>query len=267
MHPYLQRIDEPADAAGSLIPVDIALGKGDFYDVATLYSDEIVSSQMYYRFLNCGLRIPATSGSDNFSDVYRDPPPGADRAYVRVDGPLTMASWLEGIRKQRTFGSTGPLLLLDVAGKGMGDEITLGANAPTGLRVKAEAISIAPLDSLQIIVNGKTVRNVPAKDSLHIVLDEEIALPEGGWIAARVLGPPSKYVTDSYAFAQTTPVYVVRGGKRFLSAEDGKFLVEVVNAIDARTERSRWRTTAARDRFKASLDNARAVYQRCASAL
>ncbi len=267
MHPYLQRIDEPADAAGSLIPIDVALGKGDFYDVATLYSDEVVSSQMYYRFLNCGFRIPATSGSDNFSDVYRDPPPGADRAYVRVEGPLTMASWLEGIRKQRTFGSTGPLLFLDVAGKGMGDEITLGANAPTGVRVKAEAISIAPLDSLQIIVNGKTVRNVPAKDSLHIVLDEEIALPEGGWIAARVLGPSSKYVTDSYAFAQTTPVYVVRAGKRFVSADDGKFLLEVVNAIGTRTERSRWRTTVERDRFKAAVDSARAVYQRCANGL
>ena len=37
MHPYLQKIDEPGDAANSLIPVDVALGKGDFYDVATIY--------------------------------------------------------------------------------------------------------------------------------------------------------------------------------------------------------------------------------------
>jgi len=264
MHPYLNRVDEPGQGAGSLIPVDVALGKGDFYDVATLYSDEIASTEMYYRFLNCGFRIPATSGSDNFSDVYRDPPPGAGRAYVRVQGPLTLQSWMDGIRRGNTFGSTGPLLSLDVAGRGMGGEIAVAANAPTVLRVKAEAVSISPLDSLQIVVNGKTVRNVRATDSLRIAFDEDIALPDGGWIAARVLGPSSKYVSDSYAFAQTTPVYVVRGGTTYASPADGKFLAEVVSAIAARTERSRWRTDAERDRFRSALDQARVVYERCA---
>jgi TolB protein len=266
MHPYLGRIDEPGDAAGSLIPIDIALGKGDFYDVATLYSDEVVSSEMYYRFLNCGFRVPATSGSDNFSDVYRDPPPGADRAYVRVEGPFTLQSWMDGIRKGRTFGSTGPLLQLDVGGKGMGDELTLPATAPATVRVRAEAISISPLDSMQIIVNGKTVKNVVASDSLRIEFDEQVAIPEGGWIAVRVLGPSHRYVTDSYAFAQSTPVYVVRGGKPFLSPDDGKFLVEVVNAIAARTERGRWRTPAERERFQGALQQAKAVYTKCAEA-
>jgi TolB protein len=264
MHPYLNRVRQPGDGAGSLIPIDVALGKGDFYDVGTLYSDELASAEMYYRFLNCGIRMAATAGSDNFSDVYRDPPPGADRTYVRVQGPLTMAGWLDGIRRQRTFASTGPLLFLDVAGHGPGDEIRLAANAATNLRVQAEAISIAPLDSLQIIVNGKTVKNVPATDSLHIRIDQEMAVPEGGWIAARVIGPTSKYVTDSYAFAQTTPVYVVRGGTRFRSADDGAFLDGVVAAIAQRTGRSRWRTSAERDRFQAALDSARTVYQRCA---
>ena len=264
MHPYLQRIDEPGDAANSLIPIDIALGKGDFYDVATLYSDEVVSSEMYYRFLNCGFRIPATSGSDNFSDVYRDPPPGADRAYVQVQGPLTHAAWLDGIRKGHTFGSTGPLLFLEVNGKMMGEEITVpGSN--DGVRVIASAISIAPLDSLQIIVNGKPVNTVKPNISNRLDFNGNVAMAQGGWVAARVLGPSSKYVTDSYAFAQTTPVYVSRGGKRHVVAEDGKFLVEVVNALAARTERSRWRTPAERDRFKAALDSARAVYQKCAS--
>ncbi len=266
MHPYLQRIDEPADAGNSLIPVDIALGKGDFYDVATIYSDEIVSSEMYYRFLNCGFRIPATSGSDNFSDVYRDPPPGADRAYVQVQGPLTMSSWLDGIRRGHTFGSTGPLLFLTVNGKSMGDELRISSSANSALRVRAEAVSIAPLDSLQIIVNGKTQQTIRAQDRLHITFAGDVALPEGGWIAARVLGPASKYVTDSYAFAQTTPVYVVRDGKQHVVAEDGEFLADVVTALAARTERSRWRTPAEHDRFKAALDSARAVYQKCAAA-
>jgi hypothetical protein len=72
-------------------------------------------------------------------------------------------------------------------------------------------------------------------------------------------------VTDSYAFAQTTPVYVVRGGRKFVVREDGKFLADVVSALRTRTERSRWRTPAERERFLAALDSARAVYERCAN--
>jgi hypothetical protein len=148
----------------------------------------------------------------------------------------------------------------------MGDELQLPASGGS-VRVHAEAVSIAPLDSLQIIVNGKTVKNVAATDKLRIVFDGEVTLSDGGWVAARVLGPASKYLGDSYAFAQTTPVYVVRGGKQHVEPADGKFLVDVVNALAARTERSRWRTPVERDHFKAALDSARAVYQKCANTL
>jgi TolB protein len=263
MHPFNSRVDQPAEASGSLIPLDVALGKGDFYDIGALVSDEVASAEMYYRFLNCGLRIAATSGTDNFSDVFRDPPPGADRTYVRITGPLTLASWMDGIRKGRTFGSTGPLLFLDVAGKQPGDEIALTASAPATLRVRAEAISITPLDSLQIIVNGRMANTVPATDSLRIVFNGEVAVPQGGWVAARVIGPSSRYVTDSYAFAQTSPVYVVRDGKRYLSSEDGRFLADAVSAVWTRAERARWRSPAEREKFRAAVDQAKAVYERC----
>ncbi|MEX2284295.1 MAG: CehA/McbA family metallohydrolase [Gemmatimonadota bacterium] len=265
MHPYLNTVDTPAEGANSLIPVDIALGKGDFYDVATLYSDEIASALMYYKFLNCGFRVPATSGSDNFSDVYRDPPPGADRAYVHVQGPLSLASWMDGIKRQQTFGSTGPLLFLTVAGREVGSEIALPANAPATLPVRVEAVSISPLDSLQIIVNGKVAQNVRATDSLRIEFNGDIAVPDGGWVAARVVGPSHRYVTDSYAFAQTSPVYVVRGGRKHVVAEDGRFLADLVKAIGTRTERSRWRTPAERERFQSALDRASAIYEQCAN--
>lgn len=107
---------------------------------------------MYYKLLNCGFRLPATGGNDNFSDVWRDPPPGAERTYVHVRGPLTVASWLAGIKAGRTFGSTGPILLLAVNGRQPGDEIKLAADAPATLPVHVEAFSIAPLERLDIIV-------------------------------------------------------------------------------------------------------------------
>jgi TolB protein len=264
VHPFNSPVNQPGGAAGSLIPLDVALGRGDFYDIGALVSDEVGSAEMYYRFLNCGFRIAATSGTDNFSDVWRDPPPGADRTYVHLSGPLTLASWMAGIRAQRTFGSTGPLLFLDVDGHEPGDEISLRAGAPAGLRTRVEALSIAPMAKLEIIVNGSVAETVSAADSSRITFEGVVAIPEGGWIAARVIGPPSRWVSDSYAFAQTSAVYVTRNGRRYTSADDARFLEQAVAALWARAERTRWRTTAERDRFRAAVDSARAVYARIA---
>lgn len=264
-HPYLGSVETPAGVGATLIPVDAALGLGDYFDVASLYSDEIRSTQVYYRLLNAGFHLPATGGTDNFSDVWRDPPPGADRTYVHVSGRLTLQSWLDGIRREHTFASTGPILFLDVAGREPGDEIDLPAGAPATLHVRAEATSIAPMDSLVLVVNGKSARAIPAKDSLHIAFDGSIAVPDGGWIAARVDGPSSRYVWDSYAFAQTSPVYVVRGGRQWRSGADARFLAQAVDATWERVRNSPWRSAEERDRFHAALDQARSVYDRIAA--
>ena len=264
MHPYMASPRTPAAAASTLIAMDVALGLGDFYDIGALWSDELESASFYYRLLNAGFRLPATAGTDNFSDVWRDPPPGSDRTFARIDGPLTMRSWLDAVRRGRTFMSTGPLLFLDVAGRGPGEEIVVSASAATTVSVKGEAISITPLDSLQIVVNGAVVRTVAARDATRITFDGPVAMPAGGWIAARVLGPHSSYIGDDYAFAHTTPVYVVRGGRPFVNASDAEFLSQTVDAIWARVEGSRWRSDADRERFRVAVDSARAVYTRLA---
>ena len=128
--------------------------------------------------------------------------------------------------------------------------------------MRAEILSIARVDTLDLIVNGKVVRAVGVPDSLHLVFDDEIAISQGGWVAARARGPASRYVGDSYAFAQTSPVYVVRNGRRFTSAEDARFLGEGVDALWARVQDARWRSPAESERFHAAVQEARAVYRR-----
>jgi TolB protein len=261
LHPYNRAAQDASGYAGTLIAVDVALGKGDFYDIGALVSDEVASSEFYYRLLNCGFRIAATSGTDNFSDVWRDPPPGADRAYVHIDGPLSLGTWMNGIKAQRTFGTTGPLVFFTVNGKGPGEEIALGNGAD--VQVKVDAVSIAPMEKLEVIVNGRIAHTIkPSGDPGRIAFADSVPVPDGGWVAIRVLGPSSKYVSDSYAFAQTSPVYIVRGGRRWTSAADARFLAQVVDAIWARVDgqRARWRTPAEREKFKAAIDKARSVY-------
>jgi TolB protein len=267
MHPYPALAREPRTAASTLIALDVARGLGDFYDIGALWSDELASADFYYRLLNAGFRMPATGGTDNFSDVFRDPPPGSARTFARIDGPLSVASWLDAVRRGRTFMSTGPLLLLDVDGRQPGDEIALAADAPARLRVRVEALSIAPLDSLQILVNGEVVRNIAAGDErTRIGFDGDLDIPHGGWIAARALGPPSPLLGDDYAFAHTGPVYVTRGGRTYVNAGDVRFLAETVAAIWSRVEETRWRSPEERAHFRAAVDSALAVYDRIDSA-
>lgn len=259
-HPYLNDPKTPAEAASTLIALDAALGLGDYYDVSSLYSDERGSANFYYKLLNAGFHLPATGGTDNFSDVWLDPPPGSDRTFAHVTGPLTLASWRSAITHGRTFSSTGPLLFLRVDGHEPGATIAVGPHGPTSVHVSADLTSIAPMDVLDILVNGDVVKTVRPTDPLHVVFDGTIEMPVGGWIAARATGPASKYLGDDYAFVQTSPVYMVRGGHQYLNAADVRFLADTIDAIWTRVEQSPWRSEADRDAFHAAIDRARAVY-------
>jgi TolB protein len=267
MHPYQSAPRTPDAAASTLVALDVALGLGDYYDLAALWSDELGSAEFYYRLLNAGFRVAATGGTDNFSDVWRDPPPGSARTFAKIEGRLTLESWMTAIRRGRTFVSTGPLVLMTVAGRDPGDEIVVPANAPAELPGRVEVLSIARIDSLQIVVNGSVVRTVAAgaRDSARLAFEGMIPVPEGGWVAARVLGKPSQYLGDDYAFAHTGPVYVVRGGVRYVSRADAEFLGRTVDAIWTRVSRGRWRSDAERDRFRGAVDSARGVYSRLAA--
>jgi hypothetical protein len=272
MHPYIGAVSgDPARWANSLIPVDVALGRGDFYDIASLYSDEAASMEMYHRLLNAGFRLPATGGTDNFPDVWRDPPPGTDRTYAKVDGRLTLQSWMAAVKAGRTFATTGPLLFLDVDGIEPGGEVRVRSNRHQ-LRATVRVYSLAPLSSVEILVNGRAeVGNVARDTDVRQVLPRppvglrefwtNVSLPEGGWIAARARGSASPYIGDSNAFAHTSPVYVTRdGAPPFVSKADAQFLADVTAAIAARVARGPWRSNADRDAMLAEIEQARQVY-------
>ena len=62
MHPYTLgsgTLGTPEWAAQSDIPIHAILGRGGFYDVVSIASDEMVSSDMYYHMLNVGARLPS----------------------------------------------------------------------------------------------------------------------------------------------------------------------------------------------------------------
>ena len=83
------------------IPINIALEKGDFHDVVAIWSDEMASAEMYYRFLDRSFRIAATGGSTTRANVWGASPPGTSRN-ARLQGPVSFESWPAAIKGGRT---------------------------------------------------------------------------------------------------------------------------------------------------------------------
>jgi hypothetical protein len=192
-----------------------------------------------------------------------DPPIGTGRTYVRLEGVLGFEPFLAAVKAGRTFGTNGPLVFLEVEGKGPGEEIRITAGDRRPIPVRAEAFSLAPLETLEIVVNGEVSHRVPASgDRTRVSAAVSVPVPAGGWIAARVSGAPHRYVADSYPFAQTSPVYVVRGDRRFVSTADARFLQRVVEEIGRRAETSRkWRSEGEGRAFREAIEKAGAVYR------
>jgi hypothetical protein len=168
------------------------------------------------------------------------------------------------VKTGRTFATTGPLVFMTVDGREPGAEVRTSAAA---VRLHVSVHSIASLDQIEIVVNGAVVETVvwPKGATTFRVDRPAVPMPQGGWIAVRAFGPASVYLGDSYAFAHTSPVYVVHNGQPFVSREDAAFLLQVVDAIRARASKSSsWRSDADRDAFLREVDEARGIYAKLA---
>jgi len=242
-----------------------ALGKADFFDVVSVASREQESASVYYRLLNSGIRLAATGGTDNFSDVWYDPSGGTARTYAQLgkDEDFSYDSWIAAVRHGRTFATSGPLLFLEVGGRQPGGEIRLAGDAPAALDVRLRLTSITPVDSVEVLVNGEPVHEwQPAGKGPTWTLETKVDVPAGGWVAARAAGPSSRYVGDAYAFAQTSPVYVQRAGKPWTSAADAEFLAQATTELWRLAEaRDGWLAPAQKAEYRQGVQQARNYYR------
>ena len=265
VHPF-DTAPDPDDAGEPLryaLPVDAALGKLDYLEVMG-YSDHLITSEVWYRLLNCGFRIPAGAGTDafpNFASLRG--PAGLVRTYVRAGPRLDHRAFLEGLRRGRTFVTNAPLLTFQVEGRGPGDEIAL--SAARSLRVRVALRSAVPVDHLQVIGNGKVVAEVPLPAD-RTRAEASLTLPaEGsGWYVLRAWADlPRRPVLDLYPFASTSPVYVQIGDQPVRSPADAAWFVRWVDrVIDAAGAHTGWNTPAEREATLSQLSRARDEYVR-----
>lgn len=172
---------------------------------------------VWYRLLDLGLRITPTAGTDFPCGPWSVP--GRERFYTQVDAPFGRESWLEGIRRGRTFVTNGPLLELAVDGVGIGGERSL--EAPGRVHVEGRARydpERDALDGLELVRNSEAV---PAPSRRvgpgELVLSSDVEVDAPSWIALRVRG---EKVGETPVSPLGFPDWAVRIGRRIGDGAD-----------------------------------------------
>jgi TolB protein len=264
VHPYDAFPDPAKDATLTHeLPVDVALGKVDYIEVLG-FSDHKSTAAVWYRLLNCGFRLPAAAGTDamaNFASLRG--PVGLNRVYANVaQGPLDVEPWLNSLKHGRTFTTNGPLLGFTLGGRTLGDELQLPAG-DTKIKFTGWLRSIVPVDHLEIICNGRVVRDLKlTTDRESADIEDTIPIAQSGWCLLRAWSDKAEHpVLDAYPYATTSPIYVTVTGSVAKPAEDAAYFIAWIDRMieDASANRN-WNTQAERKSVLELLEQARVVY-------
>ena len=205
----------------------------------------------YYRYLNCGYRLPLAGGTDKQSN---DVPTGLYRTYVYIpeDEEFNFDNWHKNLSKGRSFLSGGPIIHFTVNGHQLGDTVML--SEPGTVEVEAWAESIFPIYRLEIVQAGQVVASVEAKKGARrLDLKEKVKIDGHTWLAARCGG--QVYFQNTHfasrddipyihfdgwgdydphprrrgIFAHTSPIYVACNGKWSMFDKDAaKYILTMV---------------------------------------
>ena len=192
---------------------DAVLGDLDAIEVACLWSNEMGTSELWYRILNLGIPLAPSAGTDVMTNLYHTMAVGTTRVYVRPRGPLTLQTYLDALREGRSFVTTGPLLNFQVETSGAparpGDVVPGGDVAWT-----LDVHSPVPFEKLEILVNGEVVWEDAGLDEPGSrSYGGRIHLPDGGWIAVRARGGDVVWPSMNFMpFAHTAPIWIQEVG-------------------------------------------------------
>jgi len=217
---------------------------------------------IYYKFLNCGFRLPVSAGT---ASGVKPTPLGYDRVYVHIREKFTYPGWFEALKAGRSFATNGPMLFFTVNGQEPGSEIRIPAASEGSerlVKLKAEASSANELERLEIIWKGEVIKSVTAPPhSHHLQANSDVPVNGSGWFAARAFEKP----TVTVRFAHTSPVYVHAGVDRGVVPADARFFISWLDhEIKTYEDSPDFRSPADRDAILATFRKARDVYERLA---
>jgi len=174
-----------------------------------------ISPQDYYRFLDCGFKLPLTNGSDHPARVV-----GCARAYVKVDDSFSYENWIDGIRQCQTFTTSGPLLFLQVNDADIGEELNVKKSEK--LNIKAKVLSRYPVGNFQVVSNGQVIKEMKVSGT-DAEISFELDVDQPHWFVARCSQNSNYSAISGPNIAHTSAVYVNVDGKGVFKPEAARF--------------------------------------------
>jgi hypothetical protein len=180
------------------------------------------SQDIYFRLLECGLRIPPTAGSGSGQALN---PVGQNRVYVHLDRPLGYADWWSSLRAGQVFVTNGPLMKPSVNGQLPGHVFQGEPGKPLELEIGLTFSTRDPISYLEIIKNGKVEHQVRFDDYAKGGQLPKLSFDKSGWFLVRGVTDVAK----TYRFAMTGPYYVEVGYQRRVSKQAAQFFLDWEN--------------------------------------
>jgi hypothetical protein len=179
------------------------------------------SQEIYFRLLDCGLRIPPSAGSGSGESPN---PVGYNRAYVHVDGKFGYQQWWENLRAGRVFITNGPLMRPAVEGQLPGYVFQGNSGATLELQPELNGAYRDPISYLEIIKDGRVEREIRFDNYAKTGTLPKLSFDKSGWFLIRAV----TNTPNTFRFAMTAPYYVEIGGQRRISRQAAQFFLDWV---------------------------------------
>jgi hypothetical protein len=209
----------------------------------------------YYLYLNIGMRMPISTGTDWFLYDF-------SRVYAGVRGELTIKSWLQALKEGRAVSTNGPLLRLTVDGKSIGDVLKLDKGKT--VRIEAEGVGRHEFGKLQLVHNGKVIQEAASAEKdggFSARLVREVRVSEPSWFAVRI-DARARNELGHVLFAHSSPCYVDFQGERVFDLNSARLLLRQLEESRAEIQaKGKFSSPEARTKLLAVYDRANEALQ------
>lgn len=179
------------------------------------------SHDIYFHLLECGLRIPPSAGSGSGAGPN---PPGYNRVYVHVAGPLSYEKWWQGLRAGRVTVTNGPLLEPSVHGQLPGHVFHGPAGQALEFQIALTLHTREPISYLEIIKNGRVEHEVRFDDYRQAGRLPKLRFDQSGWFLVRAVTD----LPNTFRFGMTGPYYVEIGSRPRISKRSVQCMLDWV---------------------------------------
>jgi hypothetical protein len=263
VHPFGDADPVETGSGPPAFPVDAALGLLDALEWTGPVKGEM---PVWHRLLNNDIVLAPVGGEDSINDLHRLRTLGAIRTYVHLKESLSVASWLEGLRRGHTFFTTGPLLDFKIDGGIPGTIRRLPSDGAT-VTMEASVRSAGPLSRAVIYHRRGVFREIPVDARGRAApFREQVRITDSDWFSLAVEGPHYPPFDIQSALAATNVIRVYVGDRTIRDRASAEYFIRWIDKTRERVAQWPWWGSAAeKDSIFAHLEEGRRIYEHLAA--